>query len=103
MIKIDTKEDPRQVVEHHKLVICPTCGQKLTDVKYVDGIVMLRIKCRRCRKYISVDLIGSKEDIQDTLRVEQSGSSLGSYPKGRWFKSNSRYNQTEVRLLYRRG
>lgn len=67
MIKVDTKEDPRQVVEHHKLVICPICGQKLTDVKYVDGVVMLRIKCRRCRKYISVDLVG-KEDIQDTLR-----------------------------------
>lgn len=27
--------------------------------------------------------------------MEQAGSSLGSYPKGRWFKSNSRYNQTE--------
>lgn len=24
--------------------------------------------------------------------MEQSGSSLGSYPKGCWFKSNSRYN-----------
>lgn len=67
MIKIDVKEDPRQVVEHHKLVICPVCGQKLTDIKYVDGVSVLRIKCRRCKKYISVDLIG-KEDIQDTSR-----------------------------------
>ena len=67
MIKIDVKEDPWQVVEYHKLVICPICGQKLTDVKYVDGIVMLRIKCRRCKKYISVDLVG-KKDIQETSR-----------------------------------
>ena len=67
MIKIDAKEDSRQVVEYHKLVICPICGQKLTDVKYVDGVVMVRIKGRRCKKYISVDLIG-KEDIQETLR-----------------------------------
>lgn len=65
MIKIDAHEDPRQVVEYHKLVECPICGQKLTDVQYVDGAVMLRIKCRRCKKYISVDLVG-KKDIQET-------------------------------------
>lgn len=62
MIKIDAKEDPRQMVEHHKLVICPMCGQKLTDVKYVKGIVTLRIKCRRCKNYINVDLIGNDDD-----------------------------------------
>lgn len=62
MIKIDAKEDPRQTVEHHKLVICPMCGQKLTDVKYVKGIVALRVKCRRCKSYINVDLIGNDDD-----------------------------------------
>lgn len=65
MIQIDAKEDPRQVVEHNRLVECPICGQKLTDVKFINGTVTLRIKCRRCRTYISVDLTG-KKDIQET-------------------------------------
>lgn len=64
MIKIGIEEDPRQAIEYHKLVFCPNCGQKLTDVKFVDGIAMLRIKCRRCKKYINLDLVGRK-DIQD--------------------------------------
>ena len=36
----------------------PICGQKLTDINYVNGVVILRVKCRRCKNYINVDIIG---------------------------------------------
>lgn len=42
--------------EGHSYIICPKCGQKLFDVKAVEGVVHIKIKCRRCRSYIDVQL-----------------------------------------------
>lgn len=60
MVRIDIEEDPRQDDGHRKFLVCPGCGQKLADLKLVEGLVMLRIKCRRCRKYIRIDLAGKE-------------------------------------------
>ena len=43
-----------------EMVICPVCGQKMCQVRYVNGVIMLRVQCRRCRNYIEVDLTGTK-------------------------------------------
>ena len=45
---------------YNKIVLCPICGQKLTDISYVNGAVILRVKCRRCKNYINVDIVGTK-------------------------------------------
>lgn len=37
---------------------CPDCKQKLFDVRELKGFATLRIKCRRCRKYVNVEIIG---------------------------------------------
>ena len=58
MIKIKTEKDISQADICHILVCCPECGQKLTDVTYLRGVAILRLKCRRCKKYINVDLTG---------------------------------------------
>ena len=60
MIKVDARKDLDQQDICNRIVLCPVCGQKLTDVTYVNGIVMLRIKCRRCKNYISVGITGNK-------------------------------------------
>lgn len=39
-----------------QLVLCPKCGQKLTDILNVEGKSELRIKCRRCRTFINIEL-----------------------------------------------
>ena len=50
--------DQREI--YNKIVLCPICGQKLTDISYVNGVVILRVKCRRCKNYINVDIVGTK-------------------------------------------
>lgn len=40
------------------MAICPACGQKLTEVRWIRGAAILRIKCRRCKQYVSIDLTG---------------------------------------------
>lgn len=60
MIKVHADKDTDQREICNKIVLCPICGQKLTDVKYVNGVVILRVKCRRCKNYISVDITGTK-------------------------------------------
>lgn len=57
-MKIDTKLDEKQTSEKGSFVICPICGQKLTDVKIIRGSVLFRTVCRRCRNFISVKIEG---------------------------------------------
>lgn len=38
------------------MAVCPHCGQKLTEVVDGEGSFSLRIKCRRCRNFIDVDI-----------------------------------------------
>ncbi|MBV3455756.1 hypothetical protein KSX08_10015, partial [Bacteroides uniformis] len=52
MIKISADKDADQREIYNKIVLCPICGQKLTDISYVNGVVILRVKCRRCKNYI---------------------------------------------------
>jgi hypothetical protein len=58
MMKIDTKLEEKQTSEKGNFVICPICGQKLTDVKIIRGSVLFRTVCRRCRNFISVKIEG---------------------------------------------
>lgn len=60
MIKFKAERDVSQAESCDKMVHCPECGQKLTDIKYVNGAIMLRIKCRRCKTYINVDVVGAE-------------------------------------------
>ncbi|GAE15787.1 hypothetical protein IX296_002005 [Bacteroides pyogenes] len=60
MIKVNADKDTNQREVYNKMVLCPICGQKLTDISYVNGVVILRVKCRRCKNYISVDVMGKK-------------------------------------------
>lgn len=57
-MKIDTKLEEKQTSEKGNFVICPICGQKLTDVKIIRGSVLFRTVCRRCRNFISVKIEG---------------------------------------------
>jgi C4-type Zn-finger protein len=59
MIKISADKDADQREIYNKIVLCPICGQKLTDISYVNGVVILRVKCRRCKNYINVDIVGN--------------------------------------------
>nr|DAJ36705.1 MAG TPA: cysteine-rich protein [Caudoviricetes sp.] len=54
MIKIDSQLDEKRDVGQNTFVTCPVCGQKLTDVRKVEGSVLLRTVCRRCRNYIKI-------------------------------------------------
>ena len=61
MIKIRTSPEDLYIKgETLEMVICPVCGQKMCQVRYVNGVIMLRVQCRRCRNYIEVDLTGTK-------------------------------------------
>ena len=60
MLNITTEKDANQSDVHNVLVNCPCCGQKLTDVTYINGVAVLRTKCRRCRKFIVVKIMGSE-------------------------------------------
>lgn len=55
MINVITKVDTNggQPV---KLIECPKCGQKLMDIRFVGGMAVVRIKCRRCKNFITVDM-----------------------------------------------
>lgn len=57
-ISADKDADQREI--YNKIVLCPICGQKLTDISYLNGVVILRVKCRRCKSYINVDIVGTK-------------------------------------------
>ncbi|MCC8038364.1 MAG: hypothetical protein LIP02_09580 [Bacteroidales bacterium] len=55
MPNIEAREDFRQNGASTHMVNCPVCGQKLVDVeKAASGVNVLRIKCRRCKRFITV-------------------------------------------------
>lgn len=61
MIKVRTSLDDSCIKEETlQMVTCPICGQKMGEVRYLNGVIMLRIQCRRCRSYIKVDVTGTK-------------------------------------------
>ncbi len=58
MIKVNVSKDFDQQDSSTMMIICPECGQKLTDIRDANGLVRVRIKCRRCRTYINIDILG---------------------------------------------
>ena len=56
MLKISTRIDDFNPEIRTMMVECPSCGKKMVDVQYVSGVVMLRIKCTRCKHYIKVNI-----------------------------------------------
>ncbi len=59
MLKVHVEIDKIQDDGQRFFACCPSCGQKLTDVRYAEGLMVLRVKCRRCKKYVTVDVIGT--------------------------------------------
>lgn len=56
MIKISATIGERQDEAQNKIVYCPECSKILTDVLSVTGSATLRCKCRRCKKYVEVNI-----------------------------------------------
>ena len=57
MLKVSTRVDDIDPETRTRMVECPVCGKKMMDVQYVSGVVMLRVKCVRCKHYIKVNVI----------------------------------------------
>lgn len=54
---IDTRiENEDDIKIKYTFVKGPRCGQIIGEVKHASGICLLRIMCRRCHKYISVNI-----------------------------------------------
>lgn len=64
MINASTIIETDKELQPNHLVLCPKCGQKLTDVLHVNSHVLIRIMCRRCKTFVKVDL-------KDDSAVEQ--------------------------------
>lgn len=60
---IIAKIDPDQTYRDRSegLAVCPHCGQKLFEVMSLQKNGVFRHKCRRCKKYIQVSVIGNKQ------------------------------------------
>jgi PHP family Zn ribbon phosphoesterase len=57
-IRADMLLDPDQGSHQSYYLTCPKCRQKLADVEHLQGMVIVRFKCRRCGSYIKADLVG---------------------------------------------
>ena len=57
MIKVHTDISDIEVMIKEK-VRCPVCGKMMFDLRHAKGIIMLRVKCPRCKSYINVDVAG---------------------------------------------
>lgn len=57
--EIDT--DQEHGSRDNELVECPECGQKLFAVEGIFHRGVFRLKCRKCKKYIRVKVIGEKD------------------------------------------
>lgn len=44
------------------LVLCPECRQKLFDAVHLNGTAIIRVKCRRCGRYVNAEVIGIDKD-----------------------------------------
>lgn len=42
-----------------KDVRCPSCGRKLSEVTYARGVLLLRIKCPKCKTFVNIDIAGA--------------------------------------------
>lgn len=62
-MNIFAKEDIDQTDKsnRNKLAVCPCCGQKLFEVESIFNKGVFRHKCRRCKKYIRVSVIGNED------------------------------------------
>lgn len=61
MIRVKTQKDKASDSKSRgEMVICPNCNQKLADLIEVDGMITTRIKCRRCKTYVLIDVVGIK-------------------------------------------
>ena len=62
-MQIETTEDINQedISDRKKIARCPRCGQKLIEIESLTTAGVFRVKCRRCKKYIRVNVTG-KED-----------------------------------------
>ena len=60
-IRSDIKCDEDQSHKKTNYILCPLCGQKLADIEYLRGALMMRFKCRRCGRYIKGDFTGTGE------------------------------------------
>lgn len=56
--RAEIRADGDQSAHGYHLLTCPKCRQKLVDVESINGMVSLRLKCRRCGTYIKADVIG---------------------------------------------
>lgn len=57
--KVDSDQTYRD--EREGMAVCPHCGQKLFEVVSLHRSGVFRHKCRRCKKYIRVAVIGEKD------------------------------------------
>ena len=58
MIKIKSEATPIET-EIKEKVRCPLCRRMLFDVRFAKGILMLKVKCTKCKSYIDVDITGN--------------------------------------------
>ena len=59
MLKVRAEAVEPFEIERKEDVRCPACGRKLSEVSYVRGVAMLRIKCPKCRTYVNIDITGT--------------------------------------------
>lgn len=62
-MNIIAKEDTDQTdrSDRNRLAICPRCGQKLFEIESIFHKGVFRDKCRRCRTFVQVFVIGDKD------------------------------------------
>ena len=56
--RADVRVDSDQSSQRTNMLSCPHCGQKLADVEHLNGMAVIRFKCRRCGTFVKADLIG---------------------------------------------
>lgn len=60
---IITKKDSDQSDKSNRerIAVCPQCGQKLFEVESIFHKGLFRQKCRRCRIYVKVAVLGNDD------------------------------------------
>ena len=58
MLKVKTEPAWELEAVKAKDVRCPACGRKLSEVTYARGVVLLRVKCPKCKTFVNVDVSG---------------------------------------------
>lgn len=62
-MNIIAKKDTDQTdgSDRNRLAVCPCCGQKLFEIESLHTKGLFRHKCRRCKKYIKLAVIGEED------------------------------------------